>query len=320
MLDVLLKTSVRHADDVMILSFEPDGAYSLPPVTAGSHICIDLPGGMRRSYSLIDPPGQTNVYTVAIRLTADSLGGSAYLSKRANVGDRFRITSLANNFTFFEDAPQSVFIAGGIGITPLWSMIQRLQQLTEGGKESKDWRLYYACRNGRSAAFLDELTALERARPGRVFVTFSDSGERLDIERVVSNSPLDSQMYCCGPTSMLDAFKSATKNLDSGTVHWEHFGGVGPSSDGTRFTVELRRTGRSFSIAPGDTILDTLIDAGIAVNYGCQQGNCGACETRVLEGIPAHRDLVLSDEEQASNATMMICCSGSASERLVLDL
>ena len=141
-----------------------------------------------------------------------------------------------------------------------------------------------------------------------------------DIAAVVQNVATDAHIYCCGPVPMLEAFEAATKNRPSSQVHVEYFKAKEkPAAEGG-FEVKLARSKRTIMVEPGKTILDALLDAGIAANYACTEGVCGTCETRVIEGIPDHRDLFLGKEEQAANKTMMICCSGSKSSTLVLDL
>jgi len=205
-----------------------------------------------------------------------------------------------------------VLIAGGIGITPLLSMIRRLEAL------GHSWELFYTARTRTTAAFLDELNAL---RP-KVHLNFDQepSAKMLDLKTIVGRAPQDAHLYCCGPASMLEAFEVATTDRPADRVHVEYFKArEKPAAEGG-FKVKLARSGRTIVIPAGMTILDAVLDAGIAVNYACTEGVCGTCETRVIEGVPDHRDLFLSQEEQAAGRTMMICCSGSKSPTLVLDL
>lgn len=315
MIGVILSSIEQHAKDIFVLGFAPEMDVPLPPAAAGAHIRIVLPNGLERCYSLVSQPGSVREYSLAINLDSHGDGGSRYLCETARIGDRFCISAPLNQFSLIENAPSSFFIAGGIGITPIWSMIQRLEQI--GG----DWHLFYAVRERACAAFLAQLESLEAALPGRVSVSFGDDSAypRLDIAKIVQQAPASSHLYCCGPKTMLDAFKTVAAGRDPATVHWEHFS-TGSRVAGDSYTIELARNGQTFFVPAGKSVLDILIAAGLEVAYGCKQGICGACQTNVLDGIPQHNDMVLSDEERASNKIVMICCSGAVSERLVLDL
>ncbi len=316
MIDVELTRIGQHSDEVFSLSFRATSGEPLADASAGAHIRITLPDGAERSYSLVNPPGPTGEYEIAIGLKGRPAHGSRYLCELAKVGDRFRMSPPVNRFALVEDAPHSTLIAGGIGITPLWSMIQRLEQL------ERPWRLFYAMRHRDSGAFLDRLEALEARQPGRVELAIGDGAgsRRLDIEAIVASTPDSGHLYCCGPASMLDAFRTATLHRDASTVHLEYFGAQKRELSSLGYTLELARSKRTVFVPPGRTALDVLHSEGIDVAYGCKQGICGTCETRVLSGTPDHRDEVLSDEERVSNRTMMLCCSGCVGERLVLDL
>jgi tetrachlorobenzoquinone reductase len=206
-------------------------------------------------------------------------------------------------------------IAGGIGITPLLSMIRRLETL------GRSWELFYATRTRLTAAFLNELYSLRKACCNlHVNFDHEPSTRMLDLSAIVRDAAVDAHLYCCGPVSMLEAFEAATADRPAERVHVEYFKAKEkPAAEGG-FEVRLARSNRTIRVEAGKTILNALLDAGIAANYACTEGVCGTCETRVIEGIPDHRDLFLGKEEQAANNTMMICCSGSKSSTLVLDL
>ncbi|KIZ40395.1 ferredoxin [Rhodopseudomonas palustris] len=293
----------------------PNGA-ELPPFTAGSHIDLHLPNGMIRSYSLLNDPRERNRYVIAVNNHADSRGGSRYIHGSLMAGALLMVSLPRNNFALHEDAAHSVLIAGGIGITPLLSMIRRLEAL------GKPWELFYAARKRSAAAFLDELSALRDNIHLALHVDFDDErgGRLFDLAAIVGNVRADAHLYCCGPLPMLAAFEAAAAGRPREQVHVEYFQAKdAPALDGG-FEVTLARSRRTVAVEPGKTILDALLDAGIAANYSCAEGVCGTCETLVLEGIPDHRDQFLSDEERAANRTIMICCSGAKSGRLVLDL
>lgn len=287
----------------------------LPPFTAGAHIDLHLPNGLIRSYSLLNPPGETHRYLIAVNRDPNSRGGSRYLHEALQVGDVLTAGMPRNNFPLDEAASHSIFIAGGIGITPMWCMIQRLEQI------GRPWTLHYAARTRRNAALLGAIGEVA-GKGGRVELTFDaePGGVMLDLAAIVEQAPPDAHLYCCGPVPMLECFERAAAGRSAGTVHVEYFAAKDKPDTAGGFIVELARSGTTIFVPAGKTILDALLDEGVGVDYSCQEGICGMCEVRVLEGDPEHRDLVLSAEEKARNDSMMICCSGARSSKLVLDI
>jgi len=284
----------------------------LAPFTAGSHIDLHLPNGMIRSYSLVNDPRERHRYLIAVNRDAESRGGSSHIHDAVRVGDIITVSGPRNNFALHEQAEHSILIAGGIGITPLLSMIRRLEAL------GLRWELFYAARTRAAAAFLDELGRYR----SRVHLDFDDerSGLVFDLATIVTNAPARAHLYCCGPVPMLEAFEAASAGRPADHVHVEYFNAREAPATRGGFAVKLARSNRTIAVEAGKTILDALLDAGITANYACTEGVCGTCETRVLEGIPDHRDQFLSEEEQAANKSVMICCSGAKSRMLVLDL
>ncbi|WP_353506441.1 PDR/VanB family oxidoreductase [Variovorax sp. J31P207] len=307
--------SVSYAcEDVLLFDLRAPDGRPLPPFTAGAHVDVQLPGGLNRSYSLLNDPVERHRYVIGVKREASSRGGSAWMHDSARAGLLIDIAGPRNHFGLVEQAPHSVLIAGGIGITPLWSMAQRLQAL------QRPWTLHYRARSRSHAPLLEELS--QNALADRVHLSFSDAsdGARLDLASIVGQAPPGAHFYCCGPQPMIEGFEAATRAIEPERVHLEHFGAKeAPATEGG-FAVRLAKSGRVIEIAPGQTILDSLRSCGVAVASSCQQGVCGLCETRVISGTPDHRDLVLSDEEKAAGQTMMICCSGSRSGELVLDI
>lgn len=314
----LLKTRIHRieyaAQDVRIFELRSPAGAALPAFSAGAHIDLHIPGGISRSYSLLNHSRERHRYLVGIQREPMSRGGSAWMHDSARVGGLVEISAPRNHFAMVEDAPHSVLIAGGIGITPLWSMVQRLEEL------GRNWTLHYRARSRAIAPLLEALDAPERR--SHVHIGFSDEsdGQRLDLARVVAEAPEGAHLYCCGPNAMIDAFEVACVGLPSERVHVEHFAARELAATQGGYTVRLARSTRSVVVQPGQTILESLRACGVIVPSSCQQGVCGACETPVLQGQPDHRDLVLSEAEKASGKTMMICCSGSHTNELVLDL
>jgi ferredoxin-NADP reductase len=316
MMQVRVKRISFEAETIHSYEMVAPGGGDLPAFTAGCHIDLNLPNGMIRSYSLVNDQRERSRYVVAVNKDAASRGGSRFVHETVRPGDILTISQPKNNFVLQESAAHSVLIAGGIGITPLLAMIRRLEML------SRSWELFYTARSRSAAAFLDELNALWPNGHANVRLNFDQEppGRLLDLPAIVKDAPKDAHLYCCGPVSMLEAFEAATTDRPGDHVHVEYFKAKEKPAVAGGFEVKLARSNRTIPVQAGKSILDALLDAGVAVSYACTEGVCGTCETRVIDGVPDHRDLFLSKEEQAINKTMMICCSGSKSPTLVLDI
>jgi len=299
------------APDIRLFEFRAEDGAPLPAFAPGAHIDIHLPGNMVRQYSLACPAGDGLAYRVGIKRENGGRGGSRYLFDQARVGDLFRIGGPRNHFPLERTKAHSILIAGGIGVTPIRCMAEQL------AAQGLPFELHYAVATRASTAFL---SALQGFAPSLHLHVDDERGAVLDIPAIVATAPSDSHFYCCGPAPMLDAFVKATAHLAPERVHLEYFSApaLAPAEGG--FTVVLARSGKEFYVAQDQTILQTLREAGMTTTSSCEQGVCGACETRVIEGEPDHRDMLLTAEERAANETMMICCSGSRTARLVLDL
>ncbi|OFZ98306.1 MAG: ferredoxin [Betaproteobacteria bacterium RIFCSPLOWO2_02_FULL_62_17] len=301
-----------------IHSFElrrADGG-ALPAFAAGSHIDLYLGNGMVRSYSLVNPQGETHRYVVGINRDVASRGGSRYVHDNVKVGDKLTISAPRNNFPLAEDAPHSVFIAGGIGITPMYCMMQRMAELRAS------WQLFYSARTPLHAAYRGGIEALGRSSGQQVVFNYDQvpGGKMLDLKSIVAGVAPTAHLYCCGPLPMLAAFEEACQGRAEGTVHVEYFSAREEAATGGGFNVVMSRSGKTVFVPEGKTILDALLDAGENAPYSCMEGVCGTCETKVISGTPDHRDMILTESERKAGKTMMICCSGSKSGELVLDL
>jgi tetrachlorobenzoquinone reductase len=307
-----VKTATWEAPNIVSYDLRPVEGGELPAFSAGAHIDLTLPNGLIRSYSLVNPQSERHRYVIAVQRDRASRGGSKWVHDNFRPGDIVAVNGPRNNFALNEAARKSLFIAGGIGITPIVSMIDRLASL------ERDWELVYCSRKRAETAFVERL----RAFGPRVRFNFDEEpgGTMLDIAATVRAVSPETHLYCCGPLPMLEAFETATAELPRERVHVEYFTAKEPPAVAGGFKVVLAKSGREFVVPPGKTILDTLLDAGLDHPYSCMEGVCGTCETRVLEGTPDHRDLILTEEEQAAGKVMMICCSGSKSPTLVLDL
>jgi ferredoxin-NADP reductase len=304
--------AIRYAAlDTNLYEFAAPDGRALPAYEPGAHIDVHLPDGLMRQYSLARPYRADQGYLVGVKLDAKTRGGSRWLHDQARVGASFEIGGPRNNFPLKLDAPHTVLIAGGIGITPIWCMAQHLEEI------GASFEVHYAVRTRADAAFLAEL---ERLAP-KVKLHVDVEAERfLDVPAITAAAPEVAHLYCCGPAPMLEAFEAACAGRPAEQVHVEYFSApeLKPLEGG--FIVILAKSGREFEVAPGSTILETLRKAGLQVPASCEQGVCGTCETTILEGVPDHRDLLLTPAEKAAGKTMMICCSGSLTDRIVLDM
>lgn len=289
----------------------PDGA-PLPEWAPGAHIDLELGEGLSRQYSLMGRPADRRRYRVAVLLDPASRGGSAR-AHRLLPGETVAVGGPRNHFAF-ESAPRYIFVAGGIGITPILPMI------AEAEAKGAEWTLLYGGRGLRAMAFVEDLRAAygPRAR----FFPQDEHGLIPLAEGFAGRAP-GTLVYCCGPEPLLRAIETLAADWpDPASLHLERFSPkeAEPGQVDTAFEVHCARSGVTLRVPAGRTILEALEEAGIAVMDSCREGTCGTCETTVLEGRPDHRDSVLTASEQEKGRTMMVCVSRSLSDRLVLDL
>lgn len=317
-LQARIRTLRYEAEGVMSVELVPQEGAHWPSFTAGAHIDLHLPNGLTRSYSLLNAQEETDRYVLGILADSKSRGGSRYIHDHFRCGTNLNIGVPRNAFALDESAAESVLVAGGIGITPILCMYRRLIAL------NKPVKLVYCARNRRQAAFLDELQALG----GDLHCHFDDEqgGKPFDLAAWLATQSPDVHAYCCGPGAMLNAFEAACASAGIAHVHVERFAAdpALTSTPSEGYEVELAKSGLTLQVAPGASLLETIMAAGVDAEYSCMEGICGACETRVLSGCPDHRDAVLSASEKASNKVMMICVSGAKpgadAGKLVLDL
>jgi vanillate O-demethylase ferredoxin subunit len=290
-----------------------DGA-TLPPFEAGAHIDLHLANGVARSYSLLNSPQERSRYVVGVAKDRNSRGGSRYVHEQLRVGAVLDVSLPRNNFPLDASAPHTVLIAGGIGITPISCMYEHLRSL------GKSVELLYCARSREDAAFGDRLLA----QAGVESHFDQERGGAPDLRHYLAGKGADADVhfYCCGPAPMLAAFEQACEELGLRNVHIERFAAAPDAApvQAGNYIAELARSKKTVPVPAGKSLLDALLDAGMDVQHSCREGICGACETPVLEGVPLHRDSVLSKGERAANRSMMICVSGCQGDRLVLDL
>lgn len=305
--------SVRYATrDILVYEFvRPEGG-ALPAAESGAHVDVHLANGITRSYSLLQAAPSPERYLVGVKRDPNSRGGSRYMHETLRVGTLLELSGPRNHFPLAEQAGHSMLIAGGIGITPILCMAERLAAL------GASFELWYASRTRADLAFLPEL-----ARFGeRVHLHLDEeAGAVLDMAAIVAAAPAGAHFYCCGPGPMLGAYEAATAARAPDTVHLERFGAAAPPPGGGEgFCVALARSGIELQVPPDATVLQVLASNGIAVDSSCEAGICGCCEVAVLEGEVDHRDEVLTASQRAGNRSMMVCCSRAKGQRLVLDL
>jgi len=304
--------SVRYAGpETLMFELETLGKQPLPEAAPGAHIDVRVSRDLVRQYSLITPLSTPSAYVVAVQRDVHGRGGSKLVHDEIRPGVVLQISLLRNHFALNEQPRKSLLIAGGIGITPIYSMFARLQE------RGRDVKLHYWCRSPEHALFR---AALEAAPDAQVHYSGADIQDRTTLASVLAEVPHDVEIYCCGPRRMLDDFEHLTGDRPDANLHVERFSAA-PTAPATKsFTAILKRSGAEIEGRERESILAALLRADIDVPYSCEEGVCGACETSVLAGRPLHRDTVRTPHEHDRRATMMICCSGSDSACLTLDL
>jgi ferredoxin-NADP reductase len=298
------------AQDVLTLELASTQGLRLRDWSPGAHIDLALPNGMTRQYSLCGDRWDPFTYRVGVLRERAGRGGSAYVHDELEVGDLVGVGGPRNNFALVP-SKQYLFVAGGIGITPLLPMLRQVEMLGAA------WRLLYGGRSRASMAFLDEL-----AQYGdRVLALPQDEFGLLDLPSFLGAPRPGVRIYSCGPATLLAAMEKACADWRPYTLRTERFVGKleGPVREAS-FAVELARTGRTVTVTADKTVLEAVRSLGIDVLSSCRQGTCGTCETTVLAGEPDHRDSLLDDAQRQVNDCMFICVSRARGDRLVLDL
>ncbi|WP_457419406.1 PDR/VanB family oxidoreductase [Roseateles sp. P5_E7] len=311
---VRVEAKTSAALDVCALTLVSADGGALPGFTAGAHLDVHLPGGIVRQYSLCNAPAETHRYRLGVLLEAQSRGGSQAVHELLVTGQTLQVSAPKNHFPLATQARRSLLIAGGIGVTPILAMAQ---QLARAGSE---FEFHYAARSAERLAFRSEIEASDWAAAAHFHVGHG----QLDVAQLLAAQGEGVHVYTCGPKRLIDAVAEAAKRLGwaSERVHHEFFAGAeAPAVGGnSAFEIELAGSGRVIPVAADQTVAQALVAAGVPLLTSCEQGVCGTCLTRVLAGVPEHRDLYLTPEEQAANDQFTPCCSRSRSGRLVLDL
>ncbi|MFC4950143.1 PDR/VanB family oxidoreductase [Pseudonocardia sp. GCM10023141] len=309
-LDLVVTAKRRVARDAVQLELRDAQGAELPAWTPGAHVDVVLGDDVVRQYSLAGSPNDRCVWKLGVLRVADGRGGSILIHDSLVPGAKVRLRGPRNHFELVK-SPRYIFLAGGIGITPISPMVAAAQAA------GADWSLHYGGRSRDSMVFADSLVA---AYPDNVTLWPEDQCGLLDLPSLVGAPQPDTKVYCCGPEGLLRATEQLCAQWPSGSLHVERFSPkeVAPTKTAA-FHVRLERSGISVEVPPGTSIMEALREAGVDVPSSCEEGICGTCETGVLGGAPEHRDSVLTIEEQTMSHTMMICVSRGLTD-LVLDL
>lgn len=316
---IAVRVARKQQEAVDICTYElvaVDGG-PLPAFSAGSHVDVHLPGGLTRQYSLCNDPTESHRYLIGVLRDPASRGGSAAMHDLVAEGQLLQISAPNNHFPIAHDARRHLLLAGGIGVTPILCMAERL------ANTGADFEMHYCTRSPERTAFHQRIAG--SAFASKVHFHFDDGApeQKLGLAALLS-APADGvHLYVCGPKGFMDAVLNTAreKGWPEAQLHYEFFAGTVTKSDSdASFEVQLASSGKIVVVPSDKTVVQALADAGIDVQVSCEQGVCGTCLTRVIEGIPDHKDMYLTPEEQAANDQFTPCCSRSKTPRLVLDL
>ena len=315
-LRVRVSKKTREATDVCSFELVDVEGRALPAFSAGSHIDVQLGDGLTRQYSLCNDPTESHRYLIAVLRDANTRGGSKAMHA-LEVGDMLTISAPKNHFQLAHAAERSLLLAGGIGVTPILCMAERL------AITGADFEMRYCTRSRDRTAFADRIETASFASKVHMHFDDGDATQKLQLVALVGTRQPGTHLYVCGPKGFMDAVLAAARaaGWPEDQLHFEFFSAapVKSDSDGS-FEVKLASSGRVVAVPKDKTIVQALADAGIEVQTSCEQGVCGTCLARVLEGEPDHRDMYLTPAEQARNDQCLPCCSRSKTPMLVLDL
>jgi phthalate 4,5-dioxygenase reductase subunit len=300
------------ASGIHLLEFrDPDGKL-LPEFSAGAHIAVRVPNGLLRKYSLCNNPAERERYQIAVKRESNGRGGSCSLIDSVKAGDEITVTAPVNDFALPQRAQDFLFIAGGIGVTPMMAMIRQVMA------EGKRFRLFYCSRSPETTAFRDELSAPEFKDKVVIHYDEGDASRSLDLRPILAERKNREHLYCCGPRPLMEAVRAMTDHWSPTAVHFEAFSEAEThKADDKPFKVRLARSGDVLDVPTDKTILEVLRAHGLDVPSSCETGTCGTCRTKLLAGEADHRDLVLAEHERKD--TIMICVSRARSTDITID-
>jgi tetrachlorobenzoquinone reductase len=317
-MDLVVTRLTHEAQDVLGLELRAPDRSELPDFTAGAHVDLFLPGGICRQYSLVNSPLEGDRYVLGIGLSPASRGGSAYLHQRLAVGDLLSVGMPRALFGVAAEASGHVFVAGGIGITPILSMIHWCEAMGEA------WRLLYCVRSRARAAYAWSLAP--HGERVQLHVDEESPGSAPDLQGWLRQAPQGAHVYCCGPEGLMQAVAAAASEvgLAKAATHFERFTAPSPgletAANAGAFSVILQRSGLRIDVSQSESLLEALERSNVGVPFSCREGMCRSCEVPLLAGVADHRDFVLSDEDRAAQKCILPCVSRALSPELVLDL
>lgn len=312
--DLVVERRTTVADEIVALTLADPSGAELPDWRPGAHVDVMMGDGLVRQYSLCSSPRDNSVWRIAVLRDPSSRGGSRYVHDNLQEGSQVRIRGPRNNFPLV-DAAKYRFIAGGIGITPILPMIEAVMA------RGAEWSLLYGGRSHGSMAFASELSE----HRDRVRIWPQDTCGLLDLDTELATPDADTVVYCCGPEALLDAVSAKCAGWPAGSLHIERFSAKtasepAPADAVEPFEVVCQQSGVTVEVPADKSVLDALEEEGIEILASCLEGICGTCETAVIEGVPDHRDSLLTDAQKEANDVMFVCVSRSRSKRLVLDV
>jgi vanillate O-demethylase ferredoxin subunit len=313
-----VRVAARACEAEAICSYELvrlDGA-PLPPFEAGAHIDVHLAGNLVRQYSLCNAPGETHRYQIGVLRDADSRGGSQAMHDHIDTGSVLQISAPKNHFPLVQ-AQRTLLLAGGIGVTPILAMAESL------AAQGAAFEMHYSARSPERAAFKERIGASSFAGQVHFHYDSGDAAQKLDLARLLAAPDPGTHLYVCGPQGFIDHVLGGARKLGwpAAQLHVEYFSAAAVDTSGDQaFDVKLASSGKVVTVPAGKTVIKVLAEQGVEIPYSCEEGVCGTCLTRVLEGVPDHRDMYLTEEEQAANDQFTPCCSRAKTTVLVLDL
>ena len=319
-LPLMVQRRAAVARDIIEFTLVRADAGELPPFESGAHVLVRTPAGSTRKYSLINPPNERRHYVIAVRRDANGRGGSVSMADGLASGAVIETSVPENAFPLERGARRYLFIAGGIGITPILGMIRHLQMRAAEGENPPPFQLIYLTRSAADTAYLEELASQSMGEHASLHHDHGNPAEAFDLWPVLERPAAGTHIYCCGPRGLMDAVRDMTGHWPATGIHFESFG-VGDAAmfEANRpFTIHLARSGETIEVDADQTALAALQAFGCRVMSSCEAGSCGTCRTTYLSGDVEHRDLVLGDGEKADQ--IMLCVSRARGGVLELDL
>lgn len=307
---------IQEAEDIFSFELISADSTALPPFSAGSHIDVQVSDKITRQYSLCNDPTEEHRYLIGVLRDPNSRGGSVAMHDTVNEGDVIQISAPKNHFPLVP-AKRFLLLAGGIGVTPILCMAERLARI------DADFEMHYCARSVERTAFHERIQASSYANKVHFHFDTGPAEQKLNLASLIASPEPGTHIYICGPTGFIEHVIKTAKGLgwSSEQVHLEYFGAAAQDTAGdTEFEVQIASTGKRYSVPAERTVIQALGEHGIDIPMSCEQGVCGTCITRVLSGSPDHRDVYFTDEEHAKNDQFTPCCSRSKSPVLVLDM